>query len=317
MISVFLPLFAVHISDNTLTPAWQAGGFVATALLILIGTFRLREEEIPRIALLTAAFFVASSIHFKVGPTSVHLLLNGLMGVVLGRRAALAIAIGVFMQAVLLTHGGFGVMGVNCCIMTIPALVAWQIFAGLKHLAWRSLPVFRAVLVSLSVMAWLLCLVYSAILLLTNRLPTHELDATRANDWTFQPVTLAAILVLGVLAAWFERRLENAPEFPLGLLIGGLTVLDTLALNFIALTWGGIADWQSPALLVFLASLPLAVVEAFIVGSAVGFLARVKPELLGLWPTAEPGLHQPPSVHGVSRQVVAEEEAESSLGTPT
>lgn len=35
---------------------------------------------------MTAAFFVASLIHVPIGPTSVHLLLNGLLGVVVGRR---------------------------------------------------------------------------------------------------------------------------------------------------------------------------------------------------------------------------------------
>ena len=57
------------------------------------------DFAIPRIALMTAAFFVASLIHVPIGPTSVHLLLNGLVGVLLGWRSALAIAVG------LLLHG--------------------------------------------------------------------------------------------------------------------------------------------------------------------------------------------------------------------
>lgn len=310
-----LPLWAVHIADNTITPAWQLTGNGAALLLVLFGAYRLREEEVPRIALLTAGFFVASSIHIAVGPTSVHLLLNGLVGVVLGRRAALAIPVGVFMQAVLLSHGGYYVMGVNCCVMTVPALAAWQIFASLKRLPWRRLPVLRALLVGFTVMAWLLCLVYSASLLITNAFPTHELVTAEANRWTFQPATLAVILVLGLAAGWLEQRLENAPEFPLGLLIGGLTVLATLTLNFLVLTWGGIADWQSPALLAFLASLPLAALEAFVVGSTVGFLARVKPELLGLSMNCEPVLPPSPSKNGSSEEAGVEKTA-STLGTP-
>src|SRR5262249_28062609 len=91
-------LWAVHISDGFLSPEWLAGGLVIAGLLALVGAWRLREEEIPRIALLTAAFFVASSIHLRVGLTSVHLLLNGLVGVLLGWRACLAIPIGLLMQ---------------------------------------------------------------------------------------------------------------------------------------------------------------------------------------------------------------------------
>ena len=84
-------LWAVHISDGILSTPWTAAGFAVMALLMIPACFRVRDEEIPRIALLTAAFFVASLIHIRVGPTSCHLLLNGLLGVILGRRAALAI----------------------------------------------------------------------------------------------------------------------------------------------------------------------------------------------------------------------------------
>src|SRR4051812_13151925 len=100
-VAVCLPLLAVHIPDGFVTGLWAADGFAVAALLVLLGAWRLHEEEVPRIALLTAAFFVASSIHVPVPPTSAHLLLNGLVGVVLGRRAALAIVVGVAMQAVL------------------------------------------------------------------------------------------------------------------------------------------------------------------------------------------------------------------------
>src|SRR5205085_8810393 len=102
-----LPIWAVHISDNILTPSWCLGGFVLAGLLALLGAWRIREEEIAQVALLTAAFFVASLAHVRVGPTSAHLLLNGLVGVILGRRAGLAIPVGLFMQVVLIGHGGF------------------------------------------------------------------------------------------------------------------------------------------------------------------------------------------------------------------
>ena len=105
-------LWAVHISDGVLGWPWRAAGFLLTGILVLMASLsggglcsRGREEEVPRIALLTAAFFVASSIHVKVGPTSAHLLLNGLVGVVLGWRAPLAIVIGVTLQALLIPHG--------------------------------------------------------------------------------------------------------------------------------------------------------------------------------------------------------------------
>ena len=103
-------LWAVHISDGVLAGPWLVGGFVVAAVLWVGAVFidvvldalrrrRFREEEIAEVALLTAAFFVASLVHVRVGPTSVHLLLNGLVGVILGWRAALAIPVGLFLQA--------------------------------------------------------------------------------------------------------------------------------------------------------------------------------------------------------------------------
>src|SRR5579884_1911996 len=140
--------WAVHISDGVLTIPWLTGGFIVAGLLALVAAFRVRDEEIPRIALLTAAFFVASLIHVRLGPTSVHLLLNGLVGVVLGRRAALAIPVGLALQAALLGHGGFTALGVNAVVLTAPALLAGGLFALLQQIRWLRRPWFRAALVA-------------------------------------------------------------------------------------------------------------------------------------------------------------------------
>src|SRR5262245_4302553 len=127
-----LHLFAVHLPDgNVLTPAWLIVGYLLAGILVVIGSWRIEDEEIPRIALLTAAFFVVSLIHVPVPglPSSAHLLFNGLLGVVLGRRAAVAIPLGLLLQAVLLQHGGVTTLGVNSCVMVLPALLAWQMFS--------------------------------------------------------------------------------------------------------------------------------------------------------------------------------------------
>jgi cobalt/nickel transport system permease protein len=134
------PLFAVHISDgNVLTPDWLVGGYLLAGILIVMGSWGIRDEEIPQVGLLTAAFFVVSLIRVPIPglPTSAHLLLNGLLGVVLGRRAALAIPIGLLLQAVLLQHGGLTTLGVNSCVMVLPALMAWQMFSIFQKLPGR------------------------------------------------------------------------------------------------------------------------------------------------------------------------------------
>ncbi len=279
-------LWAVHIGDGFLQWPWLLGGFAVAGLLVLVGAWGIRENEIPRVAVLTAVFFVASLIHVPVpmGPRT-HLLLNGLLGVVLGRRALLAIPVGLFLQAALFGHGAFTTLGVNSCIMALPALLAWGLFHGLRRLPWLLKPWCRAAVVSVCTAAFVLSAVYAVALLVTNPVREVEyLDTSWANAVTFHPATLVGALSVGAVAAFLERLLENGPEFPLGLLIGGAAVLATIALNSLVLIWGGVSDWHVLALVTWLVHLPLAVLEGFILGFTVAFLARVKPELLGLVP---------------------------------
>jgi cobalt/nickel transport system permease protein len=275
------PLWAIHLADFTVTNAWCLAGFVVAGVMAVVGAWRIRDEEIPRVALLTAAFFVASLIHLPA-PTRPHLLLNGLMGVVLGRRAALAIPVGLFLQMALFQHGGWLVLGLNSCIMGLPALLAWLLFAGLRRLPWMHQGWFRAVLVGVSSLLFLLSLVYSLALLVTNPISEiEELDLSAANSLVLHPMILVGAVVLAGLAAWLERRLENTPEFPLGLLVGELAVLATVFLNGLVLLAGGTADFHTQVLLTVVVHLPLAVIEGIVLGFTVGFLVRVKPEMLG------------------------------------
>ncbi|WP_020469047.1 CbiM family transporter [Zavarzinella formosa] len=121
-------LFAVHLSDFLLDTPWWVGGWIVAGLLLAWSCYRFPEQEIPQTALLTAAFFISSSIHLKFGRTSVHLLLNGLVGTMLGRRTPVAIMIGLVLQAVLLQHGGFLVLGLNAVVMSVPGLLVPRLF---------------------------------------------------------------------------------------------------------------------------------------------------------------------------------------------
>jgi cobalt/nickel transport system permease protein len=121
----------VHLSDGILPAPVLVGGFVTAAALARWGAAGLRDEEIPRVAVFTAAFFCASLLHFRVPPTSVHLLFHGLLGVVLGRRALLALPIGLGLQAALLGHGGITTLGVNATLFGVAALTAAGVYRQL------------------------------------------------------------------------------------------------------------------------------------------------------------------------------------------
>jgi cobalt/nickel transport system permease protein len=121
----------MHISEGVLSPAVLAGGAGLAAVGTAIGLKKLDYEAIPRVAILSAAFFVASLIHVPVGPVGLHLVLNGLMGLLLGWVAVPAILIALLLQALLFQFGGLTVLGVNTVTMAAPAVICFYAFRGL------------------------------------------------------------------------------------------------------------------------------------------------------------------------------------------
>ncbi len=133
----------MHIPDGILPAQVCAAGYAITGLATWYSLRQINRRpdpaaEVPKASLLTAAFFVASSIYIPVPPASVHLILNGLLGVVLGYFAFPAILIGLFFQALVIGHGGITTLGVNAAMMGIPALLAYHIFQ-LRHSVGKSL----------------------------------------------------------------------------------------------------------------------------------------------------------------------------------
>lgn len=118
----------MHISDGVLSLPTLAAGWAVTAGITAVTLRKIEGANLPKTAVMTAVFFVASLIHVPLGPTSVHLILNGLVGVLLGSAAFPAILLGLVLQAVLFQHGGLTAIGVNAVIMGLPALAAAQIF---------------------------------------------------------------------------------------------------------------------------------------------------------------------------------------------
>ena len=118
----------MHIADGVLATQVWVGGYVATGGITTLCLRRITPEQIPKIAIMTAAFFVGSLIHVPVGPSSVHLILNGLCGIILGWGAYLSLLVGLTLQALLFQHGGLTTIGVNTFNMGIGALAAFGVF---------------------------------------------------------------------------------------------------------------------------------------------------------------------------------------------
>ncbi len=121
----------MHIVDGALSNPVVIGGAIAAAGGIAVGLKSLDIDRIPTAGVLSASFFVASLIHVPIGPSSVHLILNGLAGLLLGWAAFPALFVGLLLQAVFFGFGGLTVLGVNAFNIAMPAVLAWMIFGRL------------------------------------------------------------------------------------------------------------------------------------------------------------------------------------------
>jgi len=198
----------MHISEGVLSGPVLAGGWALAAAGTTFGLKRLDYDRLMTVAILSAAFFVASLIHVPIGPVSAHLILNGLLGAILGPAAFPAICVALLLQAVLFQYGGLIVLGVNTFDMAFPAVLCALVFGP-----WlRSVGTWRTV---------------------------------GAFCCGFFSVLLAALFTSAALALSGEA--------------------------FIATAWA-----------ILLAHLPIMAVEGVITAMAVGFLAKVRPELLSI-----------------------------------
>ena len=84
----------MHISDGVLRPSVYIGGYLASTGIMALCVNKMKSQELPKVAVVTSAFFIASLIHIPLGPTSVHLLIIGLVGALLGVAAFPAVALG-------------------------------------------------------------------------------------------------------------------------------------------------------------------------------------------------------------------------------
>ncbi|WP_350345155.1 CbiM family transporter [Proteinivorax tanatarense] len=125
----------MHIADGVLSTEVAVGTSVAAAGLIGYALYKVKEDEIPKISIMTAAFFAFALISIPIGPSSAHPLLAGLLGITLKRRSPIAIFVGLLLHAMLFQHGGITTLGVNTLLIGIPAIISWQAydFLSSKH----------------------------------------------------------------------------------------------------------------------------------------------------------------------------------------
>ena len=193
----------MHLPDGIVPVQMALAGYGGAGLLAAVALSRIKQmadpsAAIPRAAMLTTVFFAASLVAIPVPPASVHLVLAGLLGVVLGWFAVPAILVGLFLQAVLFGHGGLTTLGLNGLILGLPALLSfgiWQV-GGMR---WPDLAALcagcGAVLAAVAIFAGLVLVGLPVALD-----PTAERAALQAFALAHIPLMLAeGVIVVAVL----------------------------------------------------------------------------------------------------------------------
>jgi cobalt/nickel transport system permease protein len=197
----------MHIADGVLSTPVAASTSAVTAAALVYSIKGMKEEEIPKTSLMAGVFFAVSLISIPVGPSTIHPLFAGLLGVILGRRAPLAIFVGLLLQAVLFQHGGLTTLGANTLMLVVPALLSYKLF----------------------------------------------------------------------------HAMGNRPVFLRGALVGGLSVMITVAILVVLLLLTDLRfgeGFLSVINILVIGHLPLVVIEALVTGSALKLIEKAKPEML-------------------------------------
>ncbi len=113
----------MHIVDGALSGEVVVVGSALAAAGTAYGLKSLDMEKIPQAGVLSAMFFVASLVHVPMGLSSVHLIMNGLAGLVLGWVAFPSLLVALLLQAVFFGFGGLTVLGINTLNIALPAVI--------------------------------------------------------------------------------------------------------------------------------------------------------------------------------------------------
>jgi len=114
----------MHLAEGVLAAPVLAACALLAAGGVAAGLRRLEDHRLPLAALLGAVFFVASAVHVPIGVGSVHLVLNGFAGLLLGWAVFPVIAVTLILQAALFSFGGLAVLGANALLLGAPAVAA-------------------------------------------------------------------------------------------------------------------------------------------------------------------------------------------------
>jgi cobalt/nickel transport system permease protein len=191
----------MHISEGVLSVPVIAAGWAVSVAGISVGLKKTAVSQLPETALVSSVLFLASLVHVPLGPSSIHLTMLGLAGILLGWSAVPALFIALLLQGMLLQFGGLLSLGVNTAVMGTAALAAgavWRLFPGRTKPAAAFAAGFTAVMTG------------SALVTLSLFLSARDLAATAALIFAANlPLALAEGVITALCVSFLRRLLPR------------------------------------------------------------------------------------------------------------
>ena len=196
----------MHLADGVLSTPVIATTYAGAIASMVFAAKGIEDEDIPKISLMAGTFFAISLISIPVPPTSVHPLVCGLIGIILGAKSSLAFFIALLLQALLFKHGGITSLGANTLMLTIPAYISYLIY---KKLPIKNKIVKAGIIGFLSVVMTVIILII--LLALTDeRFAQGDFSVAKIIAVSHIPI----MLIEGVLTAFAIGFIEkNKPNW--------------------------------------------------------------------------------------------------------
>jgi len=134
----------VHVPDGLMDPVVALVGtvefLIVFAAVLLVSSKRMKEQNLPRIAVLCAGIFVAQMLNFPIGGgTTGHLIGAALLAILAGPlMAVIGMTVVLIIQALMFGDGGITAFGINATNMAIIApLAGWGVYTLVKPIFER------------------------------------------------------------------------------------------------------------------------------------------------------------------------------------
>ncbi|OGS56709.1 MAG: hypothetical protein A3K60_02465 [Euryarchaeota archaeon RBG_19FT_COMBO_56_21] len=135
----------MHVPDGLMDPLVALIGLLEFLAFITaasyLGSKRLQDKQLPRIALLSAGIFVAQMLNFPIGGgTTGHLIGAALFAILVGPAlAVVGMTVVLIIQALMFGDGGITSFGLNAINMAVIApLTGWGVYHLLEPMLGRS-----------------------------------------------------------------------------------------------------------------------------------------------------------------------------------